>query len=254
MNPLESAFMTPARGISALRARLHASARSLGPAGPMAAIAVLLPVAGAALVLGTVKQLGPWVRDQGALGPLLIASIGAATVGTCVVPTYVVSILAGWSFGFGAGFLTALVTLTVAALVGFAVARRVVGDHVMDRLRDARKWDALRRAMVGGHIGRATLIVALVRLAPVAPFGITNLVMAATRCPRRAFVVGSVLGMIPQTALLVFLATRLKELNFERDSSVAVFAIASTVAASLTLGYIAKRALAQVTRDAALAA
>lgn len=237
----------PARGFWAARRRFHKFLGQLGPAAPLAAVAVMLPLVGGLTLLGTVKQLGPWFRGQGNLGLALLVVVGSALAGTCVLPTYAVSMVAGWTFGFGPGLLAALLALTGAACLGYAMARRVVGDHVLERLQENPKWDAVRRAMVGRGAGRAMLIVILIRLAPIAPFGITNLVMAATRCPRRSFVLGSLLGFIPQTSLLVFVSSQLRDLRFEQDPWIAVAGIVSTLAVISTLGYIAKRALNRVT-------
>jgi uncharacterized membrane protein YdjX (TVP38/TMEM64 family) len=237
---------TPPRGSAA--ARLSGWIRRLGPAGPLAVVVVALPAVGGAVLLGTLRELGPWCREHAwGAAPFVVALAGAFLAGGSLLPTYAITILAGWSFGFAVGLPVAFVAHAAAGLFGFGLARALVGHRVPHALSADPKLEAVRSAMVGRGFARATGIIALIRLAPVAPFGITNLLAASARCPFSAFAIGSALGILPQTALLVFAASRMSRLSFEQEPWMVVGGIASTVVVVAIITAIAKRALSRAT-------
>src|SRR3954468_20493624 len=72
-------------------------AKRLGPAGPLAAIMVCLPVVGGLVLLGFIRQLAPWLKAHASAGTLLAsAGMFALLAGFSLVPTYVLEIVAGW--------------------------------------------------------------------------------------------------------------------------------------------------------------
>ena len=209
---------------------------------------VVLPVVGGALLLGFVRQLAPWLRHN--VGPGTVALFALATAllgGFSLVPTYALEIVAGWAFGPVVGLVAAVTGLTAAALVSFGLSKVIVREHVLRGMRDNARCEAVRRAMVGSGAGRTVLIVALVRLAPVVPFGAANLLLASAGCLAGAFALGSVLGTLPRTAVVVYMASRMAELSFERQPGVFVGSVVLTVVVVAVLGMVAKRALARVT-------
>jgi uncharacterized membrane protein YdjX (TVP38/TMEM64 family) len=97
------------------------------------------------------------------------------------------------------------------------------------------------------------LIVTLIRVPPSSPFAVTNTVMAATRVPVIPFVLGTVIGIAPRTAAVVYTARRaeqLKDLTDINDMTSFLAGLATTAALILLLIYLARRALKHVTRDA----
>lgn len=222
--------------------------RRIGPAGAAALLASILPTVGVLTLLGFIKQVAPVLRSLGPAGSLAVAGGFTLLCGFCILPTYSVSIVSGWALGVAVGWPTALATLTSAALFGYFLARLVVRDRVAAAVQGTL-WEDLRRALLGGSFWRTTLVVAAVRVAPVPPFGVSNLLMASAKCPVRPFLLGTVLGLMPQTALLVPMAAKLEQLDFRQRPGMFVFGIVATVAAFAVLGQIGKKALGRVARD-----
>jgi len=190
--------------------------KNLGPAGPMAAVMIVLPVVGGLLLLGFIRQLAPWLRHHASGGAVLIFAGATATLaGFSLVPTYALEIVAGWAFGPVVGLVGSVVGLTGAAVVSYGLAKAVVHDRLLRQMHESDRCEAVRLAMVGSGRFRAALIVALVRLAPVVPFGATNLLMASAGCPLSAFIVGTALGTLPRTAAVVIMASQMSELRFD---------------------------------------
>ena len=221
--------------------------RRLGPAGIVAAVVAVMPPAGAILLLGTIRNLSPWLRSLGGAGPVVVASSFALLCGLCVLPTYVVSIVCGWALGFPTGWFTALVALTGACVIGYGVSLAAVGDRLAKASEHNPRADAVRRALVGSGFWRTTWIVALVRVSPVPPFGVTNLMLASARCPVAPFTLGTTLGLVPQTLAVVPMAARLEQLEFRQQPWMFLSGIAAMVLVFTVIGYVGKKALARAT-------
>jgi phospholipase D1/2 len=87
-----------------------------------------------------------------------------------------------------------------SAAIGYAIGARLWRDTV--RRLAGRRLDRLSR-----WLGRRGLLsVMAVRVVPVAPFAIANIVAGASHIRLRDFVIGTALGMAPGTLLLTLFA------------------------------------------------
>jgi uncharacterized membrane protein YdjX (TVP38/TMEM64 family) len=94
--------------------------------------------------------------------------------------------------------------------------------------------------------------VFLLRLLPFPPFALTNLMLAAAKVRRVPFTLGTLVGLMPQTAVLVFVASQADDVrNARLSTQQQLWLLAAGVAAALFMlalvGRVARRALAQVT-------
>ncbi len=223
--------------------------RRLGPAGLLAVAVSVLPGIGALVIYGRLGVIAPWLRSHPLVGPALCAGGFALAGGVALVPTYALSTLCGWSFGFPVGLTASLGGFLAAALVGYVLARAADGGRVMALVSESPTWQAVHAAVTAGGFAKVLLVVSLVRLAPIAPFSLTNVTMAAIRVPPFAYGVGTVLGMAPRTAILVFVASRLTNVDAPLDQEPWLLAAgaALTIAVMAMLGWIGKKGLTRVT-------
>lgn len=243
-----SLVAAPTKVRPSLLARAYQFVRRLGPVGPLAVAASVLPGVGGLVLYGRLGVVAPWLRDHPSVGPVLCAGVFALAGGVALVPTYAMSVLCGWAFGIGVGLTATLTGFLSAALVGYALGRAADGGRVLSVVGGMPKWRAVRDALASGGFGKEVLVIGLVRLAPVAPFSLTNLVMAAAQVRALPYAIGTVLGMAPRTAVLVFAASRVATADAplaEEPWLLAAGAVA-TAAVVLTLGWIGKKGLAQV--------
>lgn len=98
----------------------------------------------------------------------------------------------------------------------------------------------------------------LTRLSPIFPFNLLNYAFGVTGVKARDYVLGSVIGMLPGTLMYVYLGsliTNVSELAAGRTSGGDIqqlfyFAgLVATIAVSVYVTRIARRALAEVTED-----
>jgi uncharacterized membrane protein YdjX (TVP38/TMEM64 family) len=83
--------------------------------------------------------------------------------GVALIPTYAMSALCGWSFGFPVGLTATLCGFVAAALVGFLLGRLADGGHALALMDEKPTWRAIRAALATGGFGKEVLVVALVR-------------------------------------------------------------------------------------------
>lgn len=199
-----------------------------GRAGPAAVVAALMPALGGFVLLGSIPVLAPKLRDLGTAGVMIYMAAFALTSGLAILPTFAQAALGGYAFGMALGLPGALVGFLGGSLVGYLVARRVTGDDAIRGVRRNPKWNVVVRSFFpdaegdGAHRGfwRTLGIIALIRFPPNSPFAVTNLVLASVRADIVPFAIGTLVGMLPRTAVVVYLGT-LVEGELTRDNSLA---------------------------------
>ncbi|MEM8758290.1 MAG: VTT domain-containing protein [Planctomycetota bacterium] len=183
--------------------------RDFGRAGPAAIIAAFLPALGGFLLLALLGPVSGWLNQLGWIGVGVYVAIFALTSGLAILPTYAQAALGGYAFGLVGGVPAALAGFLGGSIVGYAVARRMAGDDANAAIDRHPKWAAVRDAFVSRTGFFKTLgIVTLVRVPPNSPFALTNLLMASVRVPRAVFLIGTAIGMLPRTAVVVWIGSQ----------------------------------------------
>jgi uncharacterized membrane protein YdjX (TVP38/TMEM64 family) len=135
------------------------------------------------------------VEAEGALAVLAFIAAYAAAVGLSIPGGFVLTLVGGFLFGPLWGTLWAVIGATLGATAIFLVARSAVGD-VLRR----RAGPFLRRVEEGFRRDAFYYLLSL-RLVPLLPFWLVNLVPALFGVTLRSFVVATFLGIIPATAV-----------------------------------------------------
>ena len=228
---------------------IYAYFKELGSLTPIALVTTFLPMLGSAILILTVYPLGHWLRENWEIGmPLYL--LGVLTFcGLALLPTNVIGIVGGWAFGFDLGIAVLIAGIVGAATISFLIHSRIVGDK-LPRVFDAHpKAKAIYDALVGQSVWRTTVIISLIRLSPAMPFALTNFLMASARVPRRSFVIGTFVGMLPRSSAVVFIGAGLVELKFDdpQNSWLIVFGVIATIISVIIIGTISKHALDRLT-------
>jgi uncharacterized membrane protein YdjX (TVP38/TMEM64 family) len=135
------------------------------------------------------------VKGKGISGELLFIAVGGVATAVAV-PRHIVSFLGGYAFGLALGTALALVATELGCVLAFFYARLIGRPLVAKRLgaRVKRIEDFLA--------ANPFSMTLLIRLLPVGNNFATCLAAGVSRVPARPFLLGSLLGYIPQT--LVF--------------------------------------------------
>ncbi len=178
------------------------SSAPTAPRPPGWRVVALLCVVGLALALAwsyspladliTRDKVVAWGKDfaRSSWAPLLV--VLAYTPATFTMfPRWLITMVAVLAFGPWMGFVYGLAGMLLAGVCSFLPGRLVRRDTV-------RRLAGPRLASIMALLHRkGALSVAIVRLLPVAPYAVVNLVMGAMRIKLRDFVLGSAIGIVP---------------------------------------------------------
>ena len=151
--------------------------------------------------------LTAWHAQQ----PLTVAALYFAlyVLATALsVPGATVITLAGGAvFGLGWGLLLVSFASSLGATLAFLASRFVLRDWVQSR------WGHRLNAVHAGVDKEGAYYLLTLRLIPVVPFFLINLLMGLTRMKTRTYYGVSQLGMLPGTAVIVNAGTQLAQLE-----------------------------------------
>ena len=214
----------------------------LGLAATAAVLAALrlLPVArwGTALI--------ERAHTAGASGALLFA--GAYIVAPLLLlPASILTVGAGFLYGRIAGTLLVAASATATACLAFWLGRTLFRERVRKRIEADERLRAVDAA-IGAQGFRMVL---LLRLSPLFPFNLLNYSLGATQVSFRAYLLASLIGMLPGTFLFVSLgaaATSAAQLQggVHAPSAALWVGIAATIAVALLITRAARKALRSV--------
>ncbi len=138
-----------------------------------------------------------WLSQQvAARGPVAAAGfvvVYALVIALSVPGGAILTVFGGFLFGIWWGTAYAVIGATLGAVAIFLAARTALGDPLR-----RRAGPAVRR-MEAGFREHALSYLLVLRLIPVFPFWLVNLVPAFLGVPLRTYLVGTFLGIIPGT-------------------------------------------------------
>ena len=145
----------------------------------------------------TLHQNRVWLMQQVAEAPLLavaaFVALYIAVVAFSLPGGAVMTIAGGFLFGQWFGTVYVTVAATAGATVLFLAARTALGDNLR------AKAGPFLKKMEAGFREDALSYLLVLRLIPVFPFFIVNLVPAFLGIPLKAFVIATFVGIIPGT-------------------------------------------------------
>ncbi len=123
----------------------------------------------------------------------------------------IMTIAAGALFGLGWGLLLVSFASSIGATLAFLVARTLLGKQV------AKRFGAQLEAINSGLHKEGNFYLFSIRMVPLFPFFLVNLVMGLTAMRVVPFYVASQLGMLAGTFVFVFAGTELVKLDSVSD-------------------------------------
>lgn len=140
------------------------------------------------------------IRGKGMSGELLFVAVGALAA-ALAMPRQVISFLGGYAFGLMTGTLLALIAITLACALSFLCARWLGRQFIA-----ARFGPRIQRIDAFLSCNPFTMAL-LIRLLPVGNNLLTNLTAGVTSVRAFPFILGSMLGYIPQTLVFVLIGS-----------------------------------------------
>jgi uncharacterized membrane protein YdjX (TVP38/TMEM64 family) len=153
----------------------------------------------------------------------VVASIAAIPITALIVATVLVF---GPFIGFGYALSGTLLGAAVSFLIGRRLAHKLVRQLAGTHLHDLSR-----------HLAqRGMLAILAVRVLPVAPFTVVNLVAGASHIRLRDYMLGTLIGMTPGMLALTIFSDRLAAVV--RNPSPMAIAVLTLVTAAIVAGSI----------------
>jgi len=147
------------------------------------------------------------VEEMGFWGPVVLAAVYVvATV--LFVPGSILTLGCGFLWGVPIGIVTISIGSTLGAAAAFLLGRTLLRDVIAAKVAQNQKFAAIDAAV--GEQGFK--IVLLTRLSPIFPFNLLNYAFGVTKVSFRDYLLASWIGMLPGTAMYVYLGSALKSL------------------------------------------
>ena len=174
----------------------------------LALFAILPLLVGSALAFWALDEK-EWLLSLSVPSWILLFSLLSVPIAFSLIPNTLAGILAGYLLGMW-GLAGMSLSFFLASVMGYFFGRRLDAG-----LREEifRIWPAAKKSLENLQ-GNSVSVVMAFRLLPVPPFAIGNLLLAWLRVPRPSFLIGSMAGMIPRMALVVWLGSRVDDVVF----------------------------------------
>ena len=181
---------------------------------------------------------------------VLVFTLAYVVSAVAFLPGAALTLAAGFLYGPVLGTAIVSPVSVLAATCSFLLGRTLARDWISRRVTTQPRFAAVDEA-----VGREGFkIVALLRLSPLFPFNVLNYALGLTRVRLRDFVLASWLGMLPGTALYVYLGSLFTNVGDLLAGSPAGrpsaaswmywLGLAATVAVAVVVTRTARRALA----------
>ena len=222
--------------------------RNSGRTGIVAMLSLVFPLIGAGLLVGFLQDLTAlreYAGDPKFIGCFILAA--TILVGTSLIPTHILALTGGWLFGFKLGLFYSFSGISLAAITGFFISRWLCCEKLSIHLEQFERFQVTLNHLKKKPLGTLWGLISLIRLSPVIPFAMTNVMLASLKIPFHSFFAGTLLGMLPRTALMVFAGAGLHKLDFNQKSGVQglIIGLVGTIALLYLISRVAKKALAK---------
>lgn len=165
---------------------------------------------------------------------LPVAAVVYAVAALLFTPMTLLMVALVLMFGPWKAFLVAWCGGVVSAALGHVVGRyfwrQTLGRLVRER------WQRVAEALRSNAV-RSTIIL---RLIPVSPFTLVNLLAGSLHVPLKHFLLGTVVGVVPFLAILAFASDRIIQ-AVQNPTTTSVGAAALVLGMMLVLGFVAHR-------------
>ena len=149
----------------------------------------------------TAASVGQWIDDR-PFTPLLVMAI-YVVAGAVGVPITLMIIATVMVFGTWTGMFYALAGAELSALATFFIGH-LLGRDAVKRFAGSR-INRLSKAMAS----RGIVTIITVRIIPVAPFSVINVIAGVSDIRFRDFAIGSLIGLLPGVIAIGLLADRM---------------------------------------------
>ena len=142
-----------------------------------------------------------WILELGFPGIIFFVLL-YVLVTALLGPASALTLTAGLAYGAW-GFPLVVLSATLAASVAFLLGRYIARERVTRWINRDARLSALNLAVSA----QGWRVVGLMRLSPMLPYGVQNYLFSVTRIRFVPYVLATLIGIMPATALYVYIGT-----------------------------------------------
>lgn len=151
-------------------------------------------------------ELRDWAAAHPVVAPLAFGIVYAAGVAVSIPGAAIMTVAGGLMFGLVLGTLVVVVSATLGATLVFLIAKTALGEPLRRR---ASGW--IKR-MEDGFREDALSYLLVLRLVPIFPFWLVNIVPAFLGMRLASYVLATFLGILPGTAVIASIGNGVGEI------------------------------------------
>ncbi|MET4696012.1 TVP38/TMEM64 family protein [Endozoicomonas lisbonensis] len=225
-----------------IRAFLTDNRKSLLGLGLLSCMPLVFSSLAAALLLHNES----WLLGLDTMQWLPLYLLSAITMALAMTPSTFIALISGYFLGWDAtAFMLAAYLL--ASALGYKAGQFLDGGRLLRSLHQQAK---VRQFLDGLRLQEWPLMI-MVRLSPVLPFSVMNLLMPAIKVRFNTFLVAGFFGMLPRTLFSIWLGIQAKGLinllqSPDDNPSSAIFLIFLTVLSVGGLVWLIQRTARQI--------
>ena len=152
------------------------------------------------------RELRAWATAHPVVAPLAFGLVYAAGVAVSIPGAAIMTLAGGLMFGLVLGTLVVVVSATLGATLVFLIAKTALGEPLRRR---ASGW--IKR-MEDGFREDALSYLLVLRLVPIFPFWLVNIVPAFLGMRLASYVLATFLGILPGTAVIASIGNGVGEI------------------------------------------
>jgi len=179
-----------------------------------------------------------FASENGLLAALIYVLGYAAAVAVAFPATWLLTLAGGFVYGFLVGGLLAAIGATIGASILFWAAKTAFGDSLRQRA-----GGFVDRAAKGFEKNAFSYMLAL-RLAPVFPFAVVNVVPALLKVPFSTYFFATLIGILPGALVYASIGQGLESVLIEVAESGRDVSLSDLVTPGLSLGLLGLALLA----------
>jgi uncharacterized membrane protein YdjX (TVP38/TMEM64 family) len=144
-------------------------------------------------------------QNMGFYGSFLFWVLISISMGISLVPTSFVALISGYLWGFST-ILPLIISYILATSVGFYLSKVIDNNFILQELDKNTKAKNLLNNLKTEQFK----IIALARLSPIFPFGISNVIFTYLGVPLKNLILAGIIGMLPRTLLMIWASTKIE--------------------------------------------
>ncbi|WDR02849.1 TVP38/TMEM64 family protein [Devosia algicola] len=181
-----------------------------------------------------------FAAEQGIVAVLSYVLAYGIAVAVAFPATWLLTLIGGFIYGWLFGGLMAAVGATIGATVLFWAARTAFGDGLRERAKGTAN------KMASGFEGNAFSYLLAMRLLPILPFALVNIVPALFKIPTGIYVAATFLGILPGVFIYAYLGQGIEGVLSVAAESGTTVGLGDLVTPEITLGLMGMALLACV--------